>query len=100
MSVLQKPLISEKMALLNERPNKVYNQYAFKVTKDATKPEIKQEIEEMYGVTVTSVRTMVYQGKKRMRYSRTGYIVGKSPNFKKAVVTLAEGDEIDFYKNI
>ena len=100
MSVLKKPLVSEKMALLNERPQMKYNQYAFKVAKDATKGQIKREIEEMYDVTVRSVRTMIYAGKKRQRYTRTGYITGKSASFKKAVVSLVEGDEIDFYKNI
>jgi large subunit ribosomal protein L23 len=100
MSVLKKPLVSEKMALLNERPSSKYNQYAFRVNLDATKTEIKKEVEEMYGVSVSSVRTMVYAGKKRMRYTRTGFISGKSPKFKKAIVTLATGESIDFYKNI
>ena len=100
MSVLKKPLVSEKMALLNERPSKQYNQYAFKVEMDATKSDIKREVEEMYDVSVRSVRTMIVRGKRRVRYSRTGYIAGKSPNYKKAIVSLAAGDEIDFYKNI
>lgn len=98
MSALKKPLVSEKMALLNERPGN--NQYAFKVSMDANKQQVKREIEAMYDVKVDSVRTMVYAGKRRQRYTRTGYIQGKSANFKKAVVTLAEGHEIDFYKNI
>lgn len=98
MTVLKKPLVSEKMELLNERfPN---NQYAFKVDLGATKPEIKAAVAEMYDVTVESVRTMVVRGKRRNRYTRSGYIQGKSSNFKKAIVTLAEGQEIDFYKNI
>jgi large subunit ribosomal protein L23 len=100
MSVLQKPLVSEKMAVHNERPGSKYNQYAFKVDMKATKPQIKREVEEMYDVTVKGVRTMIVQGKTRNRYTRTGYITGKSPNYKKAVVSLVEGDEIDFYKNI
>ena len=100
MSVLKKPLVSEKMALLNERPSLKYNQYAFKVNLDATKTEIKKEVEEMYGVTCKSVRTMVYAGKKRMRNTRTGFISGRSPKFKKAIVSLVAGETIDFYKNI
>ncbi|MEM0995637.1 MAG: 50S ribosomal protein L23 [Bacteroidota bacterium] len=100
MSVLKKPLVSEKMTVLNERPSTKYNQYAFKVDMKATKPQIKREVEEMYDVTVRGVRTMIVQGKMRNRYTRAGYITGKSPNYKKAVVSLVEGDEIDFYKNI
>jgi large subunit ribosomal protein L23 len=98
MSVLKKPLVSEKMELLNERPGA--NQYAFKAALDASKPAIKEAIEEMYDVDVMSLRTMVVRGKRRTRYTRQGFIHGKSPNFKKVVVTLGEGQEIDFYKNI
>lgn len=98
MSVLKKPLVSEKMELLNSRmPQK---QYTFKVDLDAKKPEIKEAVEEMYDVEVDSLRTMVVRGKRRSRYTRAGFIVGKSNNYKKAIVTLVEGDEIDFYKNI
>jgi large subunit ribosomal protein L23 len=88
------------MALLNERFGTKFNQYAFKVDIDAKKPEIKKEVEELYGVKVESVRTMIYTGKSRTRYTRTGFISGKSPRFKKAIVKLANGETIDFYKNI
>ncbi|HHG85495.1 MAG TPA: 50S ribosomal protein L23, partial [Bacteroidetes bacterium] len=71
MSVLQKPLVSEKMALLNERPSNKFNQYAFKVDMAANKQQVKREIETMYGVTVKGVRTMIVQGKTRSRYTRT-----------------------------
>ena len=98
MSALKKPIISEKMTLKNERPGQ--NQYAFRVDLGAAKPEIKREIEHMYGVNVKSVRTLVVAGKKRTRYTRTGFLSGKSSNYKKAIVTLAPGEEIDFYKNI
>ena len=67
---------------------------------DATKPQIKREVEAMYDVSVKGVRTLIVQGKSRNRQSRTGYITGKSPNYKKAIVSLVAGDEIDFYKNI
>ena len=100
MSVLKKPLVSEKMALLNERFGARFNQYSFKVEIGATKPQIKKELEELYGVSVKSVRTMIYAGKSRQRYTRTGFVSGKSPRYKKAIVTLATGAEIDFYKNI
>lgn len=98
MSVLKKPLVSEKMELLNSRMS--HKQYAFKVDLAAKKPEIKEAVEAMYDVEVESLRTMVVRGKRRSRYTRAGFIVGKSSNYKKAIVTLAEGDEIDFYKNI
>lgn len=100
MSVLKRPLVSEKMALLNERYGLKFNQYAFKVDINSKKPEIKKEVEELYGVNVKSVRTMIYTGKKRTRYTRTGFLHGKSPRFKKAIVTLFTGESIDFYKNI
>ena len=98
MSVLKKPLVTEKMTLLGEKEGE--KQYGFVVDIKATKPEIKKAIEEMYEVEVKSLRTMVYAGKKRSRYSRAGVIMGKSPNYKKAIITLPEGQEIDFYKNI
>lgn len=96
--VLKKPIISEKMALKNERPGN--KQYAFRVDLKASKPEIKREIEAMYGVNIQSLRTLIVQGKKRTRYTKTGFLSGKSSNFKKAIVTLVSGEEIDFYKNV
>jgi large subunit ribosomal protein L23 len=98
MSVLKKPLVTEKMTLLGEKSGE--KQYGFVVNIESSKPEIKTAIEKMYNVQVKSLRTMVYAGKKRSRYSRAGVIMGKSSNFKKAIITLAEGQEIDFYKNI
>ncbi len=98
MSVLSKPLVSEKMELLNERSGN--NQYSFKVDLKAKKPAIREAIEEMYGVDVQSLRTMIVRGKRRTRHTRAGFIHGKSPNYKKAIVTLGDGQEIDFYKNI
>lgn len=97
MSVIQKPLVTEKMTGLVERG---LRQYGFVVDKDATKAEIKAEIERVYEVTVEGIRTMVYAGKKRNRMTRSGYISGRTPKYKKAIITLAEGQEIDFYKNI
>jgi len=98
MSVLMKPIISEKMSLKNERPGN--KQYAFRVDFKASKPDIKHEIEAMYGVKVESLRTAIVLGKKRSRYTKGGFLTGKSSNYKKAIVTLNAGDEIDFYKNI
>lgn len=98
MSVLKKPLVTEKMTLLGEKEGQ--KQYGFVVDLGAKKPEIKTAIQEMYDVNVVSLRTMIVAGKKRSRYSKSGVIEGRSSNVKKAIVTLAEGEEIDFYKNI
>ena len=77
-----------------------YNRYAFVVDRKVNKIEIKKAIAEMYDVNVESVRTMVCIGKKRVRGTKSGMIVGKTSTYKKAIVTLAEGDAIDFYSNI
>lgn len=98
MSILKKPLNTEKMTALGEKVD--FKQYAFHVSMDATKPQIRQAVETMYGVKVQSIRTAVVRGKKRSRFSKNGFIQGKSPNVKKALVTLASGQSIDFYKNI
>lgn len=95
-TILKKPLITEKMTEQGEDLNK----YGFLVDRKANKIEIRNAIEEMYGVTVDSVNTMNYLGKQRMRYTQAGIIRGKEKDYKKAVVTLVEGDTIDFYSNI
>ena len=77
-----------------------YNRYAFEVNNKANKIEIKKAITEMYDVNVDSVRTMICIGKKRVRGTKSGMIVGKTSTYKKAIVTLVEGDTIDFYSNI
>jgi large subunit ribosomal protein L23 len=97
MEVLIKPLITEKMTAVTE---KVPNRYGFVVDKRATKNQIKQAVEEMYDVEVASVNTMVYLGKQKSRYTRTGFQTGRKNSFKKAIVTLGEGQTIDFYSNI
>jgi len=96
MSIIKKPIITEKMTAQSEK----YNRYAFVVDRKVNKIEIKQAVAEMYDVTVDSVRTMVCIGKKRVRGTKSGMIVGKTSTYKKAIVTLAEGDSIDFYSNI
>ena len=95
MSVLKKPLITEKVSTLNES-----GKYGFIVDKNANKVEIKKEVEKMYGVTVESVNTMKYQGKQKTRYTQSRVITGRTAGFKKAIVTLADGDVIDFYSGI
>jgi large subunit ribosomal protein L23 len=96
MGVLQKPLITEKMSTLGD----TQNQYGFKVDLKATKPQIKAEVEKMYGVEVESVRTMIVHGKRKSRFTKTGIVNGKNSNFKKAIVKLKEDQRIDFYENI
>ena len=77
-----------------------YNRYAFVVDRKVNKIEIKKAVAEMYDVTVDSVRTMICIGKKRVRGTKSGMIMGKTSTYKKAIVTLVEGDSIDFYSNI
>lgn len=96
MDILLKPIITEKMTAQGEN----LNRFAFIVNKKANKIQIKKAVEEMYGVTVDAVNTMVYAGKNKSRYTKTGIIQGRTNSFKKAIVTLAEGDTIDFYSNI
>lgn len=96
MDILLKPIVTEKMTELSEASN----QFGFEVDKRANKIQIKQAVEEMYGVTVDSVNTMVYAGKTKTRFTKTGVIAGRTKSIKKAIVTLAEGDTIDFYSNI
>ncbi|TRX53743.1 50S ribosomal protein L23 [Fulvivirga sp. M361] len=95
MSVLVKPLVTEKVSALNEK-----GKYGFVVNLKANKVEIKKAVEKMYGVTVEDVNTMNYLGKKKSRYTKSKIITGRSSSFKKAIVTVAEGDVIDFYGEI
>ena len=94
--VIVKPILSEKISALTEKENKV----AFVVDKAANKYEIKAAVEKMYGVTVKAVNTMIYQGRVKSRYTKAGFISGRTNAYKKAMVTLAQGDTIDFYSNI
>ena len=96
MSIIKTPVITEKMTDQSEK----YNRFAFVVDRKANKIEIKKAVEKMYDVAVASVRTMVCIGKKRVRGTKSGMIVGKTATYKKAIVTLTEGDSIDFYSNI
>ena len=96
MDILIKPLVTEKMTNQADR----FNRYGFVVVRSATKPQIKKAVESLYDVTVESVNTMVYGGKLKSRYTKAGIITGKTASYKKAVVTLAEGESIDFYSNI
>ena len=96
MSILKRPLITEKATAAGEKRG----QYGFIVDRAANKIQIKKAVEAMYSVTVESVNTMRVAGKAKSRYTKTGFVSGKSPNFKKAVVTLKKGETIDFYSGI
>ena len=94
--ILIRPLITEKMTADTEKNNR----YGFIVSDAANKIEIRQAVEEAYGVKVTGVRTLNIDGKKKSRYTKTGIIAGRTPSYKKAIVQLADGDIIDFYENL
>lgn len=96
MGYIVKPLVTEKMTGITEKQNK----FGFVVRPDANKCQIKEEVESIYNVTVTDVNTCVYAGKNKSRYTRSGFIKGRTNAYKKAIVTLKEGDVIDFYSNI
>lgn len=76
------------------------NRYGFIVRKEANKVQIKQAVESLYGVEVESVNTMNNAGKLKSRYTKTGLISGRTRATKKAIITLAKGETIDFYSNI
>lgn len=96
MEVVIKPLVTEKMNSLTEK----LNRYGFLVDKAANKIEVKNAVQKLYNVTVTDVKTFRYAGKTKSRYTKTGFVVGKTNSFKKAIVSLKEGESIDFYSNI
>ena len=96
MGIIVKPLVTEKMTAITEK----FNRFGFIVRPEANKLEIKKEVEALYNVTVVEVNTMRYDGKNKSRYTRSGLINGRTNAFKKAIVTLKEGDTIDFYSNI
>ena len=95
MSVLKKPLVTEKVSALNEK-----GKYGFIVNAEANKVEIKKAVEKQYGVNVERINTMNVMGKLKTRYTKAGVLSGRKRNYKKAIVTLAEGEVIDFYSNV
>lgn len=94
--VLIKPILTEKANGQQE----TLRRYAFKVSRKANKLEIKKAVEEFYGVSVVDVNTSVVPGKNKTRYTKKGYVKGVKPAFKKAMVTVAEGETIDLYSNV
>lgn len=96
MKTLIKPVISEKMSAQSDK----LNNYAFVVDKKANKIEIAKAVEDMYGVTVNDVRTLNVPAKKKSRFTKSGLVKGRKSGYKKAIVTITEGQEIDFYSEI
>lgn len=96
MEISIKPIVTEKATKLSEG----LKRYTFRVSPEATKPQIKALVEELYGVKVTKVNTMIVRGKRKQRYTKGGLIKGTSPVWKKALVSLADDQSIDFYSNI
>ncbi len=94
--VLIKPIISEKSEMLTED----VNQYSFVVDKKATKGQIKSAVEELYEVKVKGVNTLIMPSRSKNRNTKRGFIRGSVPAFKKAVVTVAEGEVIDFFGDV
>ena len=96
MNILIKPIITEKAT----QDSEILNRYTFEVHKKANKIQIKEAVEEAYGVSVEKVRTINVRPDRRTRYTKTGIQVGKTNAIKKAIVQLAEGDMIDLYANM
>lgn len=90
------PVVTEKANRLTEKESR----YTFRVSPEANKYQIKALVEDLYGVKVADVNTMVVRGKNKRRYTKTCVVKGKTPHWKKAIVTLADGGTIDFYSNI
>lgn len=96
MNILIKPILTERMTVQGEK----LNRYGFIVNPQANKLQIKTAVEAMYNVVVIDVNTMRYMGKAKSRFTKAGLLTGRANNFKKAIVTLKDGDQIDFYSNI
>lgn len=94
-SIILRPIVTEKMTELETK-----RQYAFEVDRNANKIEIQKAIEKKFNVTVLSVRTINYKGKQKTQLTRRGRFSGKTAKWKKAIVTLKEGDKIEFFENI
>ena len=97
MAFIIKPVVTEKMTKITEKQP---NRYGFIVRPEANKLQVKAEVEARYNVTVEDVNTLNYAGRRSARYTKRGLIKGQKNAFKKAIVTLKAGEEIDFYSNI
>ena len=97
MAFIIKPLVTEKQTKITEKNP---SRYGFIVRPEANKLQIKKEVEALYNVTVVEVNTLRYAGKRSSRYTKAGLVKGQKNAFKKAIVTVKDGDTIDFYSNI
>lgn len=96
MSTIIRPVVTEKSGMLGEQ-----NQYVFEVVKTASKNQIREEIMVLYpGVTIEAINTLIMPSKPKSRMSKRGFTKGRSSSWKKAIVTLKEGDKIDFFAEI
>jgi large subunit ribosomal protein L23 len=93
--ILRRPLVTEKMTVLQDK-----RQYAFEVDTDANKVEIARAVEKKFNVTVESIRTLRLKGKAKSQLTRRGRFSGKTSHWKKAIVTLKDGEKIDFVENV
>jgi large subunit ribosomal protein L23 len=96
MNISITPIVTEKATKLTEK----HNSYTFRVSPEADKLQIKALVEELYGVKVTNVNTMIVRSKRKQRYTKGGLIKGTTAMWKKALVSVAEGQTIDFFSNI
>ncbi len=96
MGIIIKPIVTEKLTDQGEK----LNRYGFIVDRKANKLQVKAAVEQMYNVTVADVNTVNYHGKKKSRFTKSGLLRGRANHYKKAYVTLAGEDKIDFYNNI
>lgn len=96
MEILKKPILTEKASLLTEK----LNRYSFQVDHRANKIQIKDAVEKMFGVAVEAVNTSVVYGKLKSRNTKAGIVSGRAAKYKKAIITLKDGEVIDFYSNI
>lgn len=90
------PIVTEKATRLTDK----LNRYTFRVSPDANKHQIRSLVETLYGVKVVAVNTAVVRGKNKSRYTKSGLLKGKTSSYKKAIITVADGETIDFFSNI
>jgi len=96
MDITIEPIVTEKATKLTEK----LNRYTFRVSPEANKYQIKQLVEQLYGVKVKNVNTAVVRGKNKSRWTKSGLLKGSTSAYKKAFITVADGETIDFYSNI
>jgi large subunit ribosomal protein L23 len=94
-AILRRPIVTEKMTTLHEK-----RQYAFEVEPSANKIAIARAVEKKFNVTVLGVRTVRCKGKIKSQMTKKGRFPGRTPDWKKAIVRLKEGDQIQFFENV